>query len=256
MVEKRILGKLAELGASSAGFASIEDLKNAPSYEAYDKSPFYEEYKGVTWLEEHKTVLVWTLSHPQSEPELDWWNLEIPGFTPGNGALRAQSKNLRIWMEEELAIKALSLPYQIEYGGAFLKDAAVLAGLGVIGKNNLLVTPQYGTRVRLRGMFIEATLEPTGPSTFDPCNGCDMPCRRSCPTDAFRSGAFERDICREEQVQNEADLVLVEGSILGTEEDLEVIKYCRNCELACPVAQERHGQPPNLAARTPGGQER
>jgi len=33
---------------------------------------------------------------------------------------------LRIWLGEELGIKALSLPYQIEYGGAFLKDAAHL----------------------------------------------------------------------------------------------------------------------------------
>lgn len=239
-VEKTIIGKLTEMGAPLAGFAAVEALKNAPSYETYDESPFYEEYEGVTWHEEHKTVLVWALPHPKSEPELDWWNLKIPGFTPGNGVLRMQSKKLRIWMEKELGIKALSLPYQIEYGGAFLKDAAVLAGLGMIGKNNLLVTPEYGTRVRLRGMFIEAELEPTGPSTFDPCNDCDMPCLRSCPRDAFRSGAFERDLCRDEQVQNEADEVLVEGSILGTEEDLKVAKYCRNCEYTCPVAQGRH----------------
>lgn len=236
MIEKTILDKMAEMGASLAGFAAIEDLKNAPSYKAYDESPFYEEYKGVTWHEEHKTVLVWALSHPQSEPELDWWNLKIPGFTPGNRVLRMQSKNLRIWMEEELGIKALSLPYQIEYGGAFLKDAAVLAGLGMIGKNNLLVTPEYGTRVRLRGMFIEAELEPTGLSTFDPCNGCDMPCRRSCPRDAYRSGAYDRGLCSEEQRQNEVDEVLVEGSVLGVGEDLAVIKFCRICEFTCPVA--------------------
>ena len=237
MIEKRIFGKLEELGASLAGFAPVDDLKNAPSYKAYDESPFYEEYEGVTWREEHKTVLVWALTHPQSEPELDWWNLRIPGFTPGNRVLRMQSKNLRIWIEEELGIKALSLPYQIEYGGAFLKDAAVLAGLGMIGENNLLVTPEHGTRVRLRGMFIEAELAPTGPSTFDPCNGCDRPCHRSCPVDAFRSGAFERAVCRKEQVQNEADEALVEGSVLGVDEDLKVIKYCRDCELSCPVAQ-------------------
>ena len=230
------------MGASLAGFAPVEALKNAPSYVAYDKSPFYEEYQGVTWHEEHETVLVWALSHPESEPELDWWNLKIPGFTPGNRMLRMQSKNLRIWMEEELGIKALSLPYQVEYGGAFLKDAAVLAGLGMIGKNNLLVTPEYGTRVRLRGMFIEAVLEPTGPSTFDPCNRCDRPCHHSCPRDVFRSGAFDRDICKKEQAQNEVDEVLVKGSVLGVEDDLEIIKFCRICEFACPVSRGRHAE--------------
>jgi epoxyqueuosine reductase len=116
----------------------------------------------------------------------------------------------------------LSLPYQIEYGGAFLKDAAVLAGLGMIGKNNLLVTPQYGTRVRLRGMFIEAELEPTGPSTFDPCQGCGMPCQRACPQDAFRGGSFKRELCRKEQEYNEEHGEMAPGELLGTEKDLKV----------------------------------
>jgi epoxyqueuosine reductase len=35
------------------------------------------------------------------------------------------------------------LPYKVEEGGMFLKDAATLAGLGIIGKNNLLITPEF-----------------------------------------------------------------------------------------------------------------
>ncbi len=73
-IEKTIVEKAKELGASLAGIASIDDLKASPSYEVYSKSPFYEEYdrnspdyhefKGVDWREEHKSVLVWALSHP------------------------------------------------------------------------------------------------------------------------------------------------------------------------------------------------
>jgi len=236
-IEKAIVEKAKALGASLAGIATVADLKVAPSYEAYDKAPFYEEYKGVEWREEHKSILVWALAHPASEPVLDWWSMKVPGFTPGNGVMRLQSRKLRIWLGEELGINALSLPYQIEYGGAFLKDSAVLAGLGMIGKNNLLVTPELGTRVRLRGIFLETVLNPTGPSDFDPCNGCDMPCRRACPRDAFRSGTFERVICNEEQCQREADFEILDGSIMGLDKPCKVVKYCRNCELACPVAK-------------------
>jgi len=50
-----------------------------------------------------------------------------------------------------------------------LKDAAVLAGLGCIGKNNLLLTPEYGSRVRLRAFTIDLVLPSTGPLPFDPC---------------------------------------------------------------------------------------
>jgi epoxyqueuosine reductase len=108
----------------------------------------------------------------------------------------------------------------------------------VIGKNNLLVTPEYGTRVRIRGMFIEAELEPTGPLVgFDPCHGCDMPCHRACPRDAFRSGSFERAYCKEENDERYANEELIEGSIMGIKEASMVMKPCRYCELACPIAQ-------------------
>jgi len=236
-IEKTIVAKAKALGASLAGIATVDDLKASPSYEAYDKRPFYAEYDGVKWRDEHKAILVWALVHPESEPALDWWSMQVPGFTPGNRAMRSQSKKLRIWLDEELGIKALSLPYQIEYGGALLKDAAHLAGLGVIGKNNLLVTPQFGTRVRLRGIFMEAALEATGPLDFNPCQGCDRPCHRSCPRGAFRSGAFERSRCKKENDQREADVETIDGSIMGIEEASKVSKPCRYCELACPVAQ-------------------
>jgi epoxyqueuosine reductase len=230
-----IVEKAKELGASSAGIANVEALKASSSYEIYDKLPYYDEYTGVNYREEHKSVLVWTLVHPPSEPVLDWWSLEVPGFTPGNRVLRKLSKQLRIWLGEDLGISALSLPYQIEVGGAFLKDAAVLAGLGVIGKNNLLVTPECGSHVRLRGIFMEAELEPTGPIDYDPCNGCDRPCHSACPRGAFRSGSYERALCKMEMDQNDADVKKLAGSIMGIEKDCDVIKYCRSCELTCPV---------------------
>jgi len=230
-----IIEKAKEVGASLAGIASVADLKASSSYEIYDKAPYYDQYTGVKYREEHKSVLVWALVHPPSEPVLDWFSLKVPGLTPGNRVLRKVSKQLRVWMGEDLGISAVSLSYQIELGGAFLKDAAVLAGLGVIGKNNLLVTPELGSHVRLRGVFMEAEFEPTGPIDFDPCDGCDRPCHSSCPRGAFRSGSYERTRCKEEMDQNNATVEVLAGSIMGIEEDCEVIKYCRNCELACPV---------------------
>ena len=246
-IEKTIITKAKELGASLAGIARIKDLKASKSYEVYSKKPFYETYdpkspnyfkfKGVKWHPEHKSVLVWALSHPESEPALDYWSMKVPGFTPGNRVMRRQSKQIRLWLEAEFDIKAYSLPYQIEFGGAFLKDSSHLAGLGVIVKNNLLVTPEFGTRVRLRGMFIEAELEPTDPIDFNPCNGCDRPCHKACPRNAFRSGSFERPFCAKENDKREAAVEELDGSIMGIDEPSKVVKPCRVCELACQVAQ-------------------
>jgi NAD-dependent dihydropyrimidine dehydrogenase PreA subunit len=41
--------------------------------------------------------------------------------------------------------------------------------------------------------------------------------------------------------RNEAAAEVIEGSVMGIDEAAKTTKYCRNCELACPVA-----------ARTPG----
>ena len=241
-LRQQIIDRARAEGASLVGIVRIADLKEAPSYPAYDAEPFYPEYKGVEWKDEFKTMLVWGLAHPASEPALDWWSLKIPAFTPGNLELRAQSKRLRTWMTDELGIGALSLPYQVEYGGAFLKDAAVLGGLGVFGRDNLLITPQYGPRIRLRGIFMEADLEPTPRlEGFDPCATCSRPCHRVCPRTAFRSGAYQRTLCKQEQDQLDVDFEVLDGAVLGLDEPSEVTKYCRACELACPVGEDGGG---------------
>ncbi|MEE4274975.1 MAG: GNAT family N-acetyltransferase [Thermoleophilia bacterium] len=238
-LEERIMDRAREEGAALVGIVRIADLKKAPSYAAYDAKPFYPEYEGVEWKDEYRSLLVWGLPHPADEPVLDWWSMKVKGFTPGNRELAAQSKRLRVWVNEELGMGALSAPYQIEYGGAFLKDAAVLAGLGVIGENNILVTPQYGPRVRLRALFLEAELEPSAPLTgFDPCGGCDRPCHRACPKDAFASGRYTRAVCKQEQDQRDVDFEVLDGAIMGIAEPTNVTAYCRACELACPVARE------------------
>lgn len=238
-LQEKILARAREEGAAVAGIVRIADLRNAPSYPAYDADPFYPEYEGVEWKDESRSMLVWGLPHPAAEPVLDWWSLKVKGFTPGNRELAAQSKRLRAWMNEELGMGALSLPYQIEYGGAFLKDAAVLAGLGVIGRNNLVVTPEYGPRIRWRGIFMEADVAPTGPlEGFDPCRGCAEPCRTACPKDAFAGGAFKRALCKQRQDQLDVDFEVMDGALFGIEEASNVTEYCRVCELACPVAPD------------------
>jgi len=67
-----------------------------------------------------------------------------------------------------------------------------MAGMGCIGKNNLFATPEFGPRVRMRVILTENLLPGTGPADFDPCNDCDMPCRRACPQNAFQHISFSK----------------------------------------------------------------
>jgi len=68
------------------------------------------------------------------------------------------------------------------------KGAAVAAGLGVIGKNGLLLTPSYGPRVRLAVVLTEAEMEGDPLLTDDPCENCDI-CVRGCPSGALKPPA-------------------------------------------------------------------
>ena len=144
--------------------------------------------------------------------------------------------DLAEWVEEKLNSKPRPLPYSVEYGGIFLKDAAVLAGLGTIGANNLLVNPEFGPRIRLRALFLDMELVPTGPIEFSPCKSCDMPCRRACPQRAFIQDSYSRDICRKQMRLDEAHRGLSEKMV---KKDLRgmCIRYCRACEFACPVGR-------------------
>jgi epoxyqueuosine reductase len=58
-------------------------------------------------------------------------------------------------------------------------------GLGWIGKNGLVVTPQAGSLVVLGGFATTLELEPDTPAD-DACGDCEA-CMRACPTGAIRS---------------------------------------------------------------------
>jgi len=208
-----------------AGIASLSSVQNSPSYEIYS---------GVEFPPDAQSVLVLALVHDEAEPELDWGDGD--GGTPGNRGLESIAKSLVQWLKEDLNSDAHLLPYHVEKGGIFLKDAAVLAGLGTIGMNNLLITPEFGPRVRLRALLLDAELMPAGPIDFAPCAGCDMPCRSACPQEAFKHGAYSRTLCNQQMKTDEANAVIVEG---GQEKNLpsRYTKYCRASELACPVGK-------------------
>jgi len=140
------------LGAAIAGVASVESLRESPSHRIYPKIGMNLEVHWrdarddvkpdeVAWPANAVSAVVIGVAHNADEPELDWWDGK---GTPGNRILVRINKKLSEWIENTFSVKTYKLPYLVEKGGIFLKDAAVMAGLGCIGKNNLVITPGYG----------------------------------------------------------------------------------------------------------------
>lgn len=222
-LSERIIESAMDAGASLAGIADLRTLRRSPSHKTA---------VGNQWPPDARSALVIALEHRADEPGLDWWDGDHG--TPGNRKLIRIANRLEQALAQTHGILAQLMPYHDPHNELFHKDAAVLAGLGSIGRNNLLITPVYGPRVRLRVLFLTVNALPSGPIDFNPCSGCPAPCLRACPRDAFQSGSYERSRCQLQMRQDE-----IAG---GSRHDPHVqlnrencVHYCRACELACPV---------------------
>lgn len=260
-----LLKQAIAFGADLAGFASVEDLKRAPSFMAAPETFPVGKWVGVgkrtlglkpgevRWPDGARTVLVVAVHHPENRLEMDWW--QGPKDPPGNRILARVVRDLCRWAQENFGIGVFHLPYHVEEGGLYLKDAAVLAGLGCIGRNNMLVTPEFGPRVRLRALTIDIELPSSGQRDFDPCRGCENWCRKACPQSAFDSEAFDedqaswkmrpgRDGCYSRAACNrqmEADVdASGEAAGEGYDDSSRIIRFCRCCEFSCPVGRTFH----------------
>jgi epoxyqueuosine reductase len=222
-MEAQIIDAALSLGVVGAGVARLDEVLRSPSHQT--EPP-------VEWHRKTGSILVIALAHPPTEPRLDWW--DGSKGTPGNRKLMDITRILEKRLKEEFEIPAHDLPYHVEKGGLFLKDAAVLGGLGVIGKNNLMITPDLGPDVRFRAMYLHKTFDSTGPVDVEFCSRCAMPCRQRCPQNAFESGVYSRNACQRQMSRDvENRSVIVDSQ--EHPDPRAVIKYCRMCELSCPV---------------------
>lgn len=90
--------------------------------------------------------------------------------------------------------------YRTITGVFSFKFAAAQAGLGVIGKNGLLITPRYGPRLKLSAVLTEAPLKATPKIADDLCGDCEI-CVKVCPSGALKAPVgddrpnYDRFVC-------------------------------------------------------------
>ena len=224
----RIADQSISLGASLVGVARVKTLLASPSHRLI---PVGQR------IREAASVVVLALAHPEKQPGMDLWD-NRKGRTPGNRQLISIARKLAKWLRRSYSTEAAPLPYNANRGGVFLKDAAVLAGLGVMGRNNLLITPQFGPRVRLGALLLKRSLPETGPlEGFAPCRDCHRPCMQACPQKAFHGGSYQVQRCLLQMKKDEARKIVLKQPVIGMPPRLQ-IAYCRRCELSCPVGSD------------------
>ncbi|MCK5593137.1 epoxyqueuosine reductase, partial [Candidatus Bathyarchaeota archaeon] len=199
-------------GADLVGFANIERFNR---YLEQSRPP------GGT-----KTVIV--LAIWMEDRILDLW-LQTPSW-------KDQGKPARAFEDEILRGVSLRLSLLLERKGywaqpanyapgLYLKEAGVLAGLGIIGKNNLLVTEKYGPRIRLRAVNTNASLKPDPVMEgLDYCHECNI-CVEACPANAFDTGKYDKEAC----------LSYCEDNL--KEVSQYSVLWCMECSNICPIGK-------------------
>lgn len=181
------------LGADVFGVASVDDLNDAPAgHRPTDVLPGAKSVVvlGMKMLDAQTDVL----------PVKGDYFLESPRqamFSGHNTFISQQLDKVAYDLSRSLEKKGFRAYHQMASTGGTdqrylvgllsLKHLAAKAGVGVFGRHSLLITPQYGPRVRLTAIVTNAKLEPDKPIAQDFCKKCNSQCISFCPAKALKN---------------------------------------------------------------------
>lgn len=214
--------------APAAGFGGLEDL-----IRSYLKSwgaevvGFGDVREGLSWEMAHLPLAIaLAVPHPPLEQCLVEKNgvLMYQSHHPEIDALLESIQGKLVRLLRSLGYRYLAIPPDSHrMSRRFIarlyplfphKTAATCAGLGWIGRNGLLINPDYGPRLSWATVLTDAPLEPAkAPVTQSACGSCRR-CVRACPAGAIGGHTWCRtgenqpfinvEACRRQQEQNYA----------------------------------------------------
>jgi len=134
---------------------------------------------------------------------------------------------------EDVGLRAVPIPSddpyehwepERSYGRAILslRHAGHLAGLGELGKNTLLINPDFGNMIQLGAVLVDAQLEPDPLAGSEICPADCRLCLDVCPQRALDGTTVDQRRCRPlSNYQSEKGYLL---------------KRCNRCRAVCPYA--------------------
>ena len=122
------------------------------------------------------------------------------------------------------------------YRGVFShKTAAVLSGLGFIGKNALFITPEYGSKIRLATVLTDMPLSPEFPVMTRGCGSCEI-CKNACPAKAITGNNYVYGEMRDTVLDARRC-----SEHMKTYKDIGRGAVCGICMRVCPYNQKKGG---------------
>ena len=110
------------------------------------------------------------------------------------------------------------------------RQAAWRCGIGLRGKNGLVILPPYGTYVFLGAILTDVELDLPPRTTSPDCVGCGK-CLTACPGGALGEGGVDLSRCLSELTQKKGELTAEEEWLVKAH---PLIWGCDTCQRACP----------------------
>jgi epoxyqueuosine reductase QueG len=181
-------------GADLCGIAPVERFENAPKgFHPYDIYPGTKSVIAIAKREIESTLfskspVTYTFATERvlDEVHRTIMSIAIELDKQGHIAIPIPSEPYEFWDEAE----------QTGRGIMSLKHTAYLAGLGVIGRNTLLVNREFGNLLRFGAIVTDALLTGDQIEDFVFCkDSCNL-CLKSCPSNALIGTTVVQKKCR------------------------------------------------------------
>ena len=262
---RKIKRKTLSLGADLVGIASPKAMEKYP-----------DQYQ---WIEKilpppgTNAIIVAGVRIPPSVLETSRENPRIAQFsTQGLYAKLIQiAQDLSLFLDDlgyRSAAIPTHLPVPMTAEGLGLKaevshrHTALEAGLGNLGKNGLLLTPEFGPRVRFVSILTDAPLAADKPLSKRLCNDC-LKCVKACPVQAIgEDGKVNVFVCAPNILKHglpglvrfateiaKADLEKKKELIRSPEfweywQNLNtgIFYYCFECLRVCPIGKKKQAK--------------
>ena len=245
-----------DLGIDDVGVASIKDYKSQRSSDVQSIFP------------DVKSLVVLAYKEPSNcESE----NMQIAMGGRLDILEFARSSNYRVsrYLEREFKAKAMTVPFSyplyMSYetkgtlGDVSLRHAAVAAGLGNLGRHNLVIHPKIGSQVVFTAVMTNLELPSDPPVSERLCTDCNI-CVESCPAHALDEEGKTDDMKCLKNTQpygiGSAIRFWTKFAESTTEDQKKMVKdvnfwrlyqagsigyqyFCFNCMKTCPVGESQ-----------------
>ena len=218
MNAKRIKQILYDMGADLCGIASVDRFDEAP--EGYHPLDIFPPCKSVVVIAKAfpvgtilcNTTVPYTITRNMLSDILDKTVVQFSIEMERNGIIAIPTGTISHTYLDKKTNRYRSIISS--------KHSAVAAGLGRIGRNTLVTTPEYGNMLWFSTILMDIELEADPILTGDPCpSGCSL-CIDNCPVSALGNPEMDQLACY--------------AHAFHTEKGEEFKFKCNKCRTICP----------------------